>query len=72
MDGRQAINIIRNTDVNEITFENHTDYYEGENYVGYYDFGFGSDKKTVIQSEFLEGKRAQNDYTIEEFFSKYN
>ena len=72
MDGRQAINIIRNTDLTELTFGNHTDYYDGDNYVGYYDFGFGSDKKTIIQSEFLNNERAQNEYTIEDFFSKYN
>jgi hypothetical protein len=72
MDGRQRINIIHNIDINEITFENHTDYYDDENYVGYYDFGFDSDKKNVLQSEFLRKKRSMNDYSIEDFFSKYN
>ena len=72
MDGRQRINIICNTDINELTFGNYSDYYDGENYIGYYDFLFDSNKKTVLQSEYLRKKRAQNDYTIEEFFSKYN
>ena len=45
MDGSQSINIIRNTDLIELTFGNHTDYYDGDNYVGFYDFAFGSNKK---------------------------
>ncbi len=72
MDGRHRINIIRNIDISEITFGNHTEYYSGDNYIGYYDFGFDSDKKNVFQSEFLSGQRILNDYTIEEYFSKYN
>lgn len=72
LDGNHRINILQHYDVNKITYGEIADMYDTDYYKGYFNFGFDSDKKNVLQSEHLRGERARNDYSIDEFFSKYN
>lgn len=69
LDGRHRINIVKDMDVTQITYEEIADVYDYDNYLGYYDFGFDSDKKNILQCEHLNGNRAQHDYAIEEYFN---
>ena len=73
MDGRHRINIMDSDfEISEITYSNFTEYYSDEQYLGFYSLAFGSLQGSVIQCDHLNGKRSQNEYSIEEFFSKYN
>jgi len=72
LDGNHRINILQHYDVNIITYGEIADMYDTDYYKGYFNFGFDSDKKNVLQSEHLRGERALNDYSIDEFFSKYD
>ena len=69
LDGRHRINIVKDMDVTQITYEEIADVYDYDNYLGYYDFGFDSDKKNILQCEHLNGNRARHDYAIEEYFN---
>ncbi len=69
LDGRHRINIVKDMDVTQITYGEIADVYDYDNYLGYYDFGFDSDKKNILQCEHLNGNRAQHDYTVEEYFN---
>ena len=40
LDGRHRINIVKDMDVTQITYEEIADVYDYDNYLGYYDFGF--------------------------------
>ena len=73
MAGRQRINIMDSDfEISEMTYGNFTDYYNDEHYLGYYSFAFDSLKSSVLQDDHLNEKRTQNEYTIDEYFSKYN
>ncbi|EWM54783.1 hypothetical protein [Ruminococcus flavefaciens] len=71
LSGDHRINILQQYDVTNITYGEIADMYDTDYYKGYFNFGFDSDKKNVLQSEHLRGERALNDYSIDEFFSKY-
>lgn len=44
--------------------------YDTDYYKGYFNFGFDSDKKNVLQFEHLNGERNRNEFIIEDFFDK--
>ncbi|WP_295093435.1 hypothetical protein [Ruminococcus sp.] len=71
MDGRHRIDIIKNIDISDLTYNNFTNCYEDKYDIGFYDFSFNSDKnKLYVDTHF--DKWEQNEYKIDEFFSKYN
>ena len=69
LDGRHRINIVKDMDITQITYGEISDIYDYDNYLGFYDFLFDSNKKTILQCEHLNGNRAQHDYDVEEFFN---
>ena len=71
LDGRHRINVVKDYDVNNMDYGNIREYYESEDYIGFYSFAFNSNKNKVYQDEFLS-TRNENEYNIEVFFSKYN
>ncbi|WP_019679335.1 hypothetical protein [Ruminococcus flavefaciens] len=71
MDGRHRIDIIKNGNISDIAYNNFSNYYEDEYDIGFYDFSFNSDKRKIYVDSHFE-KWEQNEYTIEDFFSKYN
>ncbi|WP_297959180.1 hypothetical protein [uncultured Ruminococcus sp.] len=76
LDGMHRINIVKDMDITQITYGEIADIYDYDNYLGYYVFFFDSDtdpsRKKVLQSQWLNKEREMNEYTREEFFSKYN
>ena len=76
LDGMHRINIVKDMDITQITYGEIADIYHYDNYLGYYVFFFDSDtnpsRKKVLQSQWLNKEREMNEYTREEFFSKYN
>ena len=69
LDGRHRINIVKDMDITQITYGEISDIYDYDNYLGFYDFLFDSNKKNILQCEHLNGNRAQHDYAVEEFFN---
>ncbi len=69
LDGRHRINIVKDMNVKQITYGEISDIYDYDNYLGFYDFLFDSDKKNILQCEHLNGNRAQHDYAVEEYFN---
>ena len=73
MAGRHRINIMDSDfEISEMSYGNFTEYYNDEHYLGYYSFAFDSLKSSVLQDDHLNEKRTQNEYTIDDYFSKYN
>ena len=76
LDGMHRLNIVKDMDITQITYGEIADIYDYDNYLGYYVFFFDSDtdpsRKKVLQSQWLNKEREMNEYTREEFFSKYN
>ncbi|MBR1430310.1 hypothetical protein [Ruminococcus sp.] len=72
MAGRHRINIMDSDfEISEITYGNFPDYYNNEHYMGFYSIAFNTSKSKVLQTEHL-GDRKQNEYNVDEYFSKYN
>ena len=69
LDGRHRINIVKDIDITQITHGEISDIYDSNNYLGFYDFLFDSNKKNILQCEHLNGNRAQHDYAVEEYFN---
>jgi hypothetical protein len=72
LDGDHRINIMKDYDVTKIKYGEIADLYDTDFYLGFYDFSFDSFQKKVLQCEHLDGKRTQNNYSTEDYFSKYN
>lgn len=71
LDGSHRINIVRNYNIKELLYGNIREYYESDDYIGFYCFSFDTDKEKVFQDAFLS-LRSENVYDIGEFFEKYN
>ncbi len=72
LDGRHRINIVKDMDITQITYGEISDIYDYDNYLGFYSMAFDSLKRKVLQHDHLNGERTGNNYTIDDFFSKFN
>ena len=70
LDGNHRINIIKDTDITKIQYNEIANLYDAQEYLGYYNFGFNSSYDTVLQFECLKGERNRNEFLIDEYFTK--
>lgn len=71
LNGRHRINVVKNYSIKDMIYGKIKEYYNSDDYVGFYSFAFDSDKTNIIPVSHI-GYEVPDEYAIGEYFDKYS